>query len=214
MNADTKVPRLIALHAADYGGKDTAGSMIDELHTAPDTWVPFARRAFATKMKESIAAGFGIPAEQAVEWCDRLKQPDVTIMVHSEDDELDLAVSGRQYVRDFATAGHRELFDPNFWVDVVLPPPGTGYEKGWHAQFDHAAMCVITDLRFKSEASRVWECGGEVWAITGRGTPFDDAHLSNGDFEWKDADYFLDNSGSVEDLRPQIVSLLASPQPV
>lgn len=205
------IPRLIALHAADYGGKDTTAELIKELSTAPDTWVSFASRGFAVKVKESIAASFGIPLDEAVEWCDELKHPDSKIRVELrglDGTMRSLYVSGRQFIRDFATAGHRDLFDPNFWVNVLLPMNTPEVHSSWHSNFEHAAMCVITDLRFKTEADRVRALGGEVWALIGRGEPFDADHLSNGDFEWKGADRIISNSGDLEHLRAEIRAVL------
>lgn len=205
------VPRLIALHAADYGGKDTAGALIEQICAPVPTWIKFRSRAFATKMKESVAASLGVPVEKGVEFCDHLKQDGAWVTVQYNDGRwnLERKIPGRVFIRDFATKGHREIFDPDFWVNILLPiEQDRRGDKDWHANFEHAATCVITDLRFNSEADRVRELGGEIWSLIGRGEPFDTKHLSNGDFEWETADQVLDNSGGLGHLESELRTVL------
>ena len=199
-------PRLIALHGPDESGKDTIASMIDEIigdpNFAPCGAEPLTTviQAFANPVKDAIAATIGIPRERVDDF-----KLDGGLQYWYRDGHPEnanhRAMTGRAFVRQFAE-GHKQLHGEDYWADQLLPRDDP---IDWWANFDHADFCVITDLRFESEAERVRELGGEFWIITGRGTG------QNGDFKLNpdtDKHWHIDNSGDLEHLRHQVERLL------
>jgi hypothetical protein len=192
--------RLIALHGPDQSGKDTTARIISDIVVAQNR--TFHSKAFADLVKISLAAAFGIPASRAIAWCDDLK---LSGEVEASTYRTTAVYSGRDFIKQFAE-GHKALFGQQFWVDRILPYSQDytmGGQQLWAYRFDLAQFCVIPDLRFQVEAARVQLLGGEIWCLTGRGSP------TNGDFDVDQADSIIDNSGDFNDLKRQVSALLS-----
>lgn len=196
--------RLIALHGIDECGKGLVGSLIEEIAEENDLWAMC--QGFADRVKYSIAASFGIKKEDAIAWCDWLKTNGEIVVQKAGDFDL-ITIDGRQFIRDFATDGHREIFGDDFWVRQLLPIDSYARDKIWYdaERIAIARIQVITDLRFMSEAQSVSALNGEIWEITGRGTGW------NGDFHGEVCNYYIDNSGTPAETKEHVREMLASP---
>lgn len=198
---------IIALTGEDECGKDTVSQMLAQIiSTRRQTAVI---KAFAEEPKKLLAANWGIPPDNGVEWCDLLKKPSSSVGAFMNDHEgqiADTGVSGRQFIRNFMQK-HKEVFGDWVWASLVLPPSAEAQRQIW--KLDDGSIphfCIISDLRFDTEARAVKlrsgdrNYHGEIWAIRGRGTG------NNGDFDWTAADRLIDNSGDLDQLRISVES--------
>jgi len=158
------------------------------------------RMAFGDLLKESAAACFGIPANEAIEWCDWLKRPGVFVTAQRKegaDDLVERRVSGRQFLQFYGTEAHRDVFGDHFWADAVD-----------RATYDlEADVVFLTDVRFDNEANLVHRHGGEVWEVVRPGLSAVEAHASEGGVPEGAIEFQIVNDGGLEDLRSLICSV-------
>jgi hypothetical protein len=191
--------RLIGLNGRLHSGKDTAVEFIRGAALGEEV----QRIGFADKLKLSAARalGFDGTVEQAVAFCNHLKENFEIRLVDQRTSKLNAPyrrVSGREYLQWYGTEAHRQVFDDQFWVNALLPQrlgdKSTFGEQEWMEAdtrranrkaleycFPNADVVVVTDVRFPNEAARIIELGGEVWHIdaTDRLGPLpEDAHVS------------------------------------
>jgi len=87
--------------------------------------------------------------------------------------------------------GGRKVFNRNFWIDVALE----------YAQNNsHEGPYVVTDVRFKNEAKRIKNMGGQIWRVE---RPFVNAvngHISEHDLDDWEFDAIIHNNSTIEDL--------------
>lgn len=106
--------------------------------------------------------------------------------------------SYRTAAQTLGTEWARRL-DPDFWLKLAD-------EKTVHLR-----KVVFTDVRFNNEADWVRTRGGVIWHVTGRATTVTGeaaAHASEVAVDFKDGDWTLDNSGTLEDLTSNTQDLL------
>ena len=106
--------------------------------------------------------------------------------------------SYRKAAQTLGTEWARNL-DPDFWLNLAA--------QNTH----HLKQVVFTDVRFENEAAWVRKRGGVIWHISGRATTVAGEaakHASEVAVEFKEGDFKLDNSGSIEDLTCAIQELL------
>lgn len=150
-------PILIGISGKRGSGKDTAFNII-EGWCNESGFLP-ARRAFADPLKHSFARIFfpDISLEDALTWCNKIKNT-ATITVAD-----DISISAREAMQRYGYEAHRQLFGESFWIDQLLP------EENWERNFvvrgEVADVCIITDVRYDNEASRIKNLGGFIWNI-------------------------------------------------
>lgn len=125
---------LIGLNGRRGAGKDTAFGLLHQWLS--ERGVSSARRGFADALKLSFARMFipTISLDEAVIWCDELKQDAdlgrdpsfLTVRWGGASDDgtvthVEHRITGRQALQRYGTEGHRDVFDDNFWVDALLP---------------------------------------------------------------------------------------------
>jgi hypothetical protein len=185
---------LIGLNGRRGAGKDTAYSFIHEW--CEERGVSVGRRGFADALKLSFARIFlpDASVDEAVIWCDELKQdskltiewgrgkPVFTTVNHS--------VTGRVALQHYGTEAHRGVFGDDFWVDVLLPlstiidqhdlPAGPQWPHNFMGQLDQEPpqICVITDCRFENEAGRIKKLDGQIWEVYRGAQDHRDPHAS------------------------------------
>ena len=204
--------RIIGLTGKARSGKDTSCGFIQ-------TWgerqgFEVARDAFARKLKESVAACFGISAERAVQWCDWLKH-DVFIDVREGPTSEQArrggegivreTITGREFLQRYGTEAHRELFDPEFWVNALLD------DALPHGPDDPLVntVVVISDVRFENEARAIHNAGGEVWEVVRDDNPdaLDGdlaAHVSESGVPHDLIDRVILNNGDLDHLEREV----------
>ena len=165
---------LIGINGKKGSGKDTACDFIREWASTRDMTVE--RRGFADLLKLSFARLFlpDMSRQEAIIWCDELKQDSTLSIAWSRGDRgadtvtsIYHSISGRQALQRYGTEGHREIFGDDFWVDTLLP------DEDWEMNFSPTFggfgvtpdFAVITDLRFENEASQIKRLGGQIWVI-------------------------------------------------
>lgn len=196
---------LIGITGRKYSGKDTAFRTIKSWAEGRHLFAE--RQGFADKLKLSALRCFKPDAsmDEALEWADALKIEDplnhvAAQMFEKGQDQLsEFRVSGREFLQNFGTEAHRDVFDPDFWVNALLP---TGYAdpltpKWWKNFEDDTIFAVITDVRFPNEAQRIKELGGVIFEIHRGGDPTGDTHSSETPLPADLVDQTIYNSGSL-----------------
>ena len=105
----------------------------------------------------------------------------------------ELSTEVRRLLQVLGTEVGREMFGQDFWVHMaiqgILPEDNV----------------VFTDVRFFNEAYAIKNMGGEVWRINREGVEAVNAHVSEHSLDnWK-FDRVINNNGTLNDLRVQIL---------
>lgn len=190
------IPFLIGINGFKGAGKDTIGKIFVEDHG-------FKRIAFADKLKDAVAALWGIPRH----WVDDYKDPDAHSYVTLHGGEPDnlgsttqRSMDWRDFLKRFGTEMGRDVFGNDFWVDQLLPM------KEWPvAQADkryHGNRCV-TDCRFANEMGRIKSLGGHIIRVERPGL-VSDGHRSEEVPESWMIDYTIHNDGTIDDLHSKV----------
>ena len=176
--------QIIAFGYKKGSGKDTAAQfLITALKTnCPGTKIQ--RASFAAKLKDICWQLFG--------WTGL--KPGSFYESHRELKEVTLRLGGMTPREIWIKVGNalRDVC-PDTWVKSVLTKTEHDFK-------------IITDLRFWNEALAVRETGGILIRMdrdVPRGTDPAETELNT----WKTWDYVVDNTGSLNDLNTQMVSL-------
>ena len=177
---------IVGLCGGIGAGKDTVYLRAREMY---GDRFEVERVGFADKMKESIAAIFGL-SKEFIELEKRNPLTTVTLSSpvdagHGNVGEEGITLTFREFIQNFGTEAHRGVFGDLFWVDACLP-----------MDFEHAGKLVfVTDTRFASEQERVIEHGGYNVYIDGEtvATPREQEHESEAALDNDKIHFFLDN---------------------
>lgn len=211
MNA-VRGPRLIGLHGRKRSGKDTVAGFIRDW--AGDNGLDTEVRYFAGYMKQSICQLLKIPPEHI----EAFKLDGRIDVQYPHPDKggqrVQIVMDGREFHQRYGTESHREIFDFDFWVKLLLPdftPEEVG-ERGaphmaWWDEFNRAPVCVIADLRFPNEINRVLELGGDVWLIK-RDKVESDGHASEQLYPDL-CTHEIDNNGALKETEAQVRRILS-----
>ena len=214
---------LTGIHGGRGSGKDTAFRMLHEW--LMERGESSTRRGFADALKLSFARLFipSIQLDEAVIWCDELKQDtdlgrDPSYLTvrwggTSQDGTLTTVqhkITGRQALQRYGTESHRDVFDDDFWVDALLPTTVIINEHDlpegprWPYNFVSMGMMLsqdllppdhafITDTRFPNEAKRIHLLGGKVYGIQTTLDSIMDNHISEVPLEDENVDRWIEN---------------------
>lgn len=202
---------LIGINGYKRSGKSTAGKVIQRWGNARGLNVHC--RGFADKMKLSAMRSLGIPTatnlNDAIVLADELKESG---FVNFEIPSLSYAqgITGREYLKYFATEGHRDVFGPSFWVDELLPI-GIDWRTQWYDDGGvFPDIAVITDVRFVNEAERIHSVGGEVIRIHRPGVEVGDNHASEQPLPRELITFTIENDSSLEAFETEVNSWMTS----
>lgn len=169
--------RLIGIKGRLHSGKDTALSYIRD---AAGSRALVRREGFADRMKLSGLAALGFPLpddiDEALALANAIKETGTITTTYIDDygDTVWNQIDGRQWWQRYGTEAHRDIFEQEFWVNVLLPQPSNDpeapcriYENSLalRQKFPSVDVLVITDCRFPNEADRILRLGGEVWML-------------------------------------------------
>ena len=188
---------ILGLTGRAQSGKDTVYHLIKE--SLPH--IPVERRAFADKLKASVAALLGITLADV----ERLKTDGYTHLT------LLTAPGGmlppsfhvmnmRELLQRYGTEAHRNVFGEDFWLAAALPPDDRYNDK----------LVVVTDVRYPNEADWIHELGGVVVSVVRSGIPeiAESNHASEQPLSYPNIDFVLLNDQTVEHLKKTTLRML------
>jgi hypothetical protein len=179
---------IIGLNGRLKAGKDTTYHVIKE-------FFPEAEQiSFASKLKMSAAASIGIDVETLEAFKGR---EDLFFELFDPVSRIMYRFNIRQYLQWYGTEGHRLVFGDDFWVDMALPKDVSHEDR----------LLVITDMRFPNEAQRVLDLGGFTVKVERETATAHADHPSEQSIDHM-IDYFLDNTGTMTDLRANVGQML------
>lgn len=204
--------KIIGLTGRARAGKDTAAGIV--LEWAGEHGGDFiVRQGFADLLKLSAFRALGgspsVLIEKAVQFCDELKQDggelEVTLPTEPLSPIRSYALTGREFLQDYGTEAHRDVFGSDFWVEALFDyVEANGPEFGYD-------LLVIPDCRFDNEAAAVVARGGEVWEVT---RPQHEDELKSGLKHTSEAgvnpelvSVVINNNGTLDSLRATIHSV-------
>lgn len=200
---------LIAFNGLPKSGKNTAANFVRKWGESRGLIV--GENAFARAVKLSMARSLGMATNynDAVVLIDELKDTgDINISIPSL--SIMQTISGREFIKWFATEGHRDVFGFDFWVDFLLPSERMDWTENFLGQNGGELylpdIALITDLRFANEARRVHELQGVVWEID-RGLQGDD-HRSEQRLPDDLIDLTIENKDSLEALEVKMDTIM------
>lgn len=192
--------KLIGVHGKKKHGKDSFYKTLVELSKSGAISSKPKRDAFADRLKKSAAASLGQSDDNYLDFCDWLKE-DGLIAVFNSDGNLEISLSGREYLQWYGTEAHREVFDRDFWIEAVLPDL---YDEDFgRSDIEDNTLLVITDVRFSNEADAIEAAGGIIVLVDAseRVHGNSDEHASEQILPEELIDYVIDNNGTLDDLR-------------
>lgn len=208
---------VVGLHGLKTAGKNTASEFI--VRWAAERGVHVVQRGFADLLKLSAYRIFdpNCTLAEAVAWADEIKFTG-HVEVYLEPDDSPGAedraakpinfVTGREFLQQYGTEAHRDVFGDNFWVDQLLPFDELARIRAvtkfdaYHDDYRYPEICCVTDLRFANEAERIRDprVGGIVARID-RPMPDDgDKHASEKPLADRLVDYAIRNTGDLYDF--------------
>ena len=148
--------KIIGLTGRARAGKDTTATAIQQWCREHGIWSE--RLALADPLKASAAAALGVKGtlDEAVAFCEGLKHHGRITVAFAPSSRLEL--SGREYLQNYGTEAHRDVFGERFWTNVARVRLDDLAEEG-------VEVAIITDVRFDNEAEFVHDVGGEVWQV-------------------------------------------------
>ena len=175
------LPHLIGITGAAGSGKDTAAVILTLQHL-------YQRIAFATPIKEAVAAMLGCPVHM---WEDR---------AWKEETIRSIGKSPRELAQTLGTEWGRDTVKDSIWVDLAMAKWERNCEQ-W--SLDKA---VFTDVRFNNEAERIREQGGIVIGIV-RQTAYKVAeHSSETGVDEELIDEVFPNNAKPADLQEAVLN--------
>lgn len=102
----------------------------------------------------------------------------------------------RRLLQVFGTEVGRRLLSDNVWIDKVFK------------QIYDLKDYVIPDVRFLNEAKAIHHADGEVWRVNRDGVVAVNNHVSESSMDDFICDHIIDNNGSLDDLKNQVVTLM------
>lgn len=171
---------IIGLCGYAQSGKDTVAQVLVDNYG-------FTRVAFADKIREFLyevnpmvgcsPSGYLKDLVDLEGWEKAKQQPQV-----------------RRLLQDLGV-GARKVFGEDFWINQALK------------SLDYGGNYVITDVRFKNEATAIWSMPGKIWRVTRPGVTAVNAHVSETQMDDYPVDHFVKNDGDVKDLWEEVLML-------
>jgi hypothetical protein len=134
--------------------------------------LPVVEVSYAKKLKESVAALFGVTVEALEESKNMgVHSARVSFRAMLTEGYVAKTLTVREFLQRYGTEAHRDVFGQDFWLDAALPL--TKSEEDLDGQlrdvgpFYDDALYVVTDCRFENEAKRIHQLGGRIVRLIG-----------------------------------------------
>lgn len=182
---------IIGIAGYARSGKDTVANYLVEKHG-------FTRYAFADVMRDALLA--------LDPWIQMDSLPRIplsqALRVYSWEDLKHHSEDVRPLLQRFGTEVGRNMFGQDFWVNQLMERVKA-----------HATPVVISDVRYKNEATAVLQASGDIWHVERAGTGPANSHSSEGYLPDEISfDHYLYNDNTVEDLYAQVEAALVKVQ--
>lgn len=174
---------IIGLSGYARSGKDTVAGMLMGIHG-------YERVAFADKIRELLFAMDPLIMHEGRDF--RLQD-----IVESKgwEDAKTQHPEVRRLLQDLGVGG-RSLLDESIWVNAALNT------------FTADDKVVVTDVRFKNEAARIKNLGGQIWRINRMNVGPANDHISEIDLDDWGFDGVITNNSDMPNLIKQIRALI------
>lgn len=189
-------------------GKDTVGEIMHKFlaqrdardnNYSKDKTYNWQIRKFADKLKQMVSILTDTPLEV-------IEDPMVKEAPLGDDYKLVTYKSGkvkkttehtiRTLMQTLGTSWGREMISPDLWVNTLFK----NYKEG--------SKWIITDVRFENEAKAIKDRGGLLIKISSP-NEYSFGHTSETSLDnFTKYDSIIDNSGTLEDLEIQVISIL------
>lgn len=186
---------IVAIHGEIGAGKDTVGKMLAE--QLVDRWLVENRR-FATTVKENISNMTGI----AMTPIHDLPYANQVYDFTREQKEIYLPAWDKtigQMLQIYATEAVRDHLHEDAWILSL------------EAKLDRTAISIITDLRFENEVSFLKKKKALLIKVIRTADELklsrDTKHRSEQGLSNEHFDYIIDNSGTIEELKEQVLAI-------
>lgn len=174
---------IIGLSGYARSGKDTVAGMLMGIHG-------FQRVAFADTIREFLLRIDPLVMHNGMDF--RLQ--DIVESKGWEEAKTQFP-EVRRLLQDLGVGG-RELLDDAVWINAALK------------DFDKNDKVVVTDVRFKNEAARIKNMGGQIWRINRINVGPANDHISEVDLDDWSFDAVITNNSDMPNLIKQIRALL------
>lgn len=149
---------------------------------------------------ESLGVAKGASEEHKFysEWANSFKEK-FKLQIVNEQDIVLREISGREFLQQYGTEGHREIFGENFWVDQF-----------WASNdFSGVDVLIISDCRYNNEAENVLNRNGVIIKIDNPVTDNNsDSHASEQGISEHLISYHIDNDSSLERFQEKAIKLI------
>lgn len=213
--------KILGLTGLEGSGKDTAAGYVKEW--GDNLGLAVERRGFADILKYSAAVLLGMTHEEAqtndgyLNFTNALKERgEISITIPFNDEEkaadmgattpVTMTMSGRQFLRNYGTEAHRDVFGYDFWVDALFseydyaPKYSDSYPGELLNPDVRPDVLVIPDVRFDNEAEGLRSRGGFVWEIH-RAVEVEGDHVSEHGIDSSLINCSIRNETDLSDLR-------------
>ena len=174
---------IIGLSGYARSGKDTVAGMLMGIHG-------YERVAFADKIRELLFAMDPLVMHEGKDF--RLQD-----IVESKgwEEAKTQHPEVRRLLQDLGVGG-RQLLDDAVWINAALN------------SFTADDKVVVTDVRFKNEAARIKNLGGQIWRINRINVGPANDHISEIDLDDWSFDGIITNNSDMPNLIKQIRALI------
>lgn len=211
-------PLLLGIAGFKESGKDTAGKYLKGWCGAKRLRGKTQGLADDLKWSAALALGFKGSREECILFANSLKADGVFVEVlrypqapaRDPRDEIDytspilVKISGREFLQNYGTESHRNVFGDDFWTDNLIPLDEVRLFKKWSDE-EHGTdlmlmpdLMMVTDCRFPNEAERVKELNGFVLEIEKPDLVRNDNHISEKPLPRDLVDHVVLNGGNLD----------------
>lgn len=176
-------------------------------------------KKFAGKLKQIATLFTGVPVEKfedqefkktymSDDWCYTKQVSECD--ENNQDGYMDIPLTYREFLQKLGTEAIRNGLHPDTWVNALFADYKPNRRKVEDEEYiTEYPNWIITDLRFPNEYDAVQKRNGLcIQIIRGGDMSVNDAHSSEIGLDSYRFDYTINNNGSIEELREQVLEML------
>ncbi len=140
-----------------------------------------------------------VPKTRIVNFADAVKEEVATLCKVSVSEIEAAKAFYRPLLQWWGTDFRRNKFGVNYWVNE--------WEKRRLSLIPHPDVVIAADVRFLNECLAIKDCGGYIIRVH-RNIPSNDTHISETELDGVAFNKYVDNNGTIEQLREEVKKLL------